>query len=264
MAMSATCTTAAREGVRVRCGVDATVAVMTVTGRWDPDLSDAATVAVHECLAGHPEALIIDLSHLHDPSSLSAATWASARRAAAGLDPSLQLAICVPPDLPLADRLQHGGSKGLLPIFARVAQARVAIAARLPRAERMVIGLQPEAEAPSLARNLVTDACLGWRMPRLLHTGRMVMSELVTNAVEHARTPLTVMVARRGPGLHLSVADGSDDGPQLRRVARPRPGRPLDERGRGLRIVGSVAATWGWLPGPDEEGKVVWAVIAPR
>ena len=241
--------------------VDASVALLTIRGAWNTTLSQATIDTLRKRLAEHPEALIVDLSGLDDPTAASAPTWLTARRTAAHMDPPVQLALCVPPELPLADRLQRLGARKYLPIYARVRQARVAIAGRLPTTERLVLNLPPEPDAPAIARNLVGDACLVWERPELLHPSRLVMSELVTNAVEHARTEMTVVVSSRGAGVHLSVADLVATAPQVLRPARPRRGQPLDERGSGLRTVAATAVAWGTLP--TRTGKLVWATLQP-
>jgi hypothetical protein len=261
MPVTAACPTETVPGVHVESDTDAAVTLLAVCGTWDSQLWTATTAAVRRCLADQPEALIVDLSGLDDPRTLSASTWVAARRAAADAEPPVQLALCVPPELPLADRMQRLGDGRCLPIYAKVRQARVAIAGRLPVAQRVSVTLLPEPEAPSLARNLVADACLAWQMVELLHAARLVMSELVTNAVEHAHTPMTVVVTRRGSGLHISVADEVAQAPRVIRLARPRRGQPLDERGRGLLTVSETATAWGWLP--TRSGKVVWATLQP-
>jgi hypothetical protein len=123
----------------------------------------------------------------------------------------------------------------------------------------MVLHLPPEPESPALARNLLGDACCRWDRTHLLHAGRLIMSELVTNAVEHVGSEFTVVVARHGPGLRLAVADAEPRLPHVIALSPPRPGRPLDERGCGLRTVQSTAADWGAAATPA--GKVVWATI---
>ncbi len=101
----------------------------------------------------------------------------------------------------------------------------------------------------------------------------LVLTELVTNAVEHARTPLTVTVGLRsttgnagdvgkvgnggaaGPVVRIEVADGS--------TAPPRP-QPLDRwaaRGRGLQMIEALATGWGYTA--TATGKTVWAEFAP-
>ncbi|SNY05778.1 Anti-sigma regulatory factor (Ser/Thr protein kinase) [Paractinoplanes atraurantiacus] len=241
---------------------DASVALVTVAGPWDRALWQRSSTRLQKCLAEHPEAIIVDLSGLDDPGARSAPTWINARLTAAAMEPPVQLALCVPPDLPLADRLQRLGARNHLPVYAKVRQARVSIAGRLPLTERLSLTLRPDPEAPSLARNLVSDACLAWNLPELLHPSRTVMSELVTNAVEHARTEMTVVVSLRGPGLHMIVSDLCPEPPRLIKPSRVLRGRPLDDRGLGLRVVDGTATAWGTLP--TSTGKVVWATLQPR
>lgn len=261
MSTSAACLPVQEPAVHVESDVDAAVTLMTVRGVWGAELARQATLALNKCLDDHPEALIVDLSALADPRTESAPVWIGAQRAAAQLDPPLQLALCVPPGVPLAGRLLRLCSRQHLPLYARVRQARVAIAGRLPDGDRMSVTVAPEPEAPSIARNLVGDACRQWALAELLHPARTVMSELVTNAVEHARTELTVVVTRRGSGLQVAVADGFRQQPRIIKQRRPRRGEPLDERGRGLQMVAATATAWGSLPTPV--GKVVWATLQP-
>ena len=263
MSVSAACPPAEDRDVHIEGDLDAAVALMTVRGHWDGLLRQAVTTKLHRCLAEHPEALIVDLSDLHDPYSMSAPTWVAAQHGAAARDPAVHLALCIPPRLPLADRMQRLLARRFLPVYAKVRQARVAIAGRLPLTERVTMTLPPDPESPSIARNLVGDACLAWGLPRLLHPSRLVMSELVTNAIEHTRSTIVVVASLRGHGLHLAVSDEVADPPRLRQPARPVPGRPLDERGHGLQVVTATATAWGWLP--TRTGKVVWATLTePR
>lgn len=259
MPVSTACRPVQEQGVLVEGDADAAIALMTVRGPWDRPLRQAVVTRLHKVLAEHPEALIVDLTELNDPASASAATWVAAQCAAAAREPAVQLALCIPPSLPLADRMQRLGAKRFLPVYAKVRQARVAIAGRLPLTERMALTLPSEPDSASLARNLVGDACLAWEVPELLHPARLVMSELVTNAIEHARTAIGVMASLRGRGIHLSVSDGVAAPPVLLKLARPQRDRPLDDRGRGMQMVQAAAAAWGWLP--TRRGKVVWATL---
>jgi len=131
-----------------------------------------------------------------------------------------------------------------------------------PCSAQRQLRLPPEQASPGAARNLVADACQAWRLLPLLHSGRAVISELVANAVEHARTDLDVTVSLRGSSVHLAVRDGSPALPRLLELARPAPGRPLDDRGFGLRVVEADSTAWGAVPVAG--GKVVWAVVRSR
>jgi anti-sigma regulatory factor (Ser/Thr protein kinase) len=128
--------------------------------------------------------------------------------------------------------------------------------------EQMRIRLPPEFMSPVIARNLVADACREWQLAPLLYPGRAIISELVANAVEHARTDIDVTVSLRESTLHLAVRDGCRLPPRVLELAPPVAGRPLDERGHGLRVVEADSADWGVLPSAN--GKVVWAVVRPR
>jgi Histidine kinase-like ATPase domain len=84
----------------------------------------------------------------------------------------------------------------------------------------------------------------------------LVVTELLSNAVEHGR----------GPGwLSLELADGSvrvevrDDAPEPPSL---RPPDPLRVRGRGLQLVEAVSSRWGFIDDPP--GKVVWAEVGTR
>jgi anti-sigma regulatory factor (Ser/Thr protein kinase) len=259
MSVSAAYKTAEQSHVHVEADLDAAVALMTVRGVWDEPLKQLAAATLHRCLSQHPEALIIDLSALSDPSCRSATTWTAVQQSAGALEPIVELAMCIPPSLPLADRMQRLGCRGKLPVYAKVRQARVAIAGRLPTTDRRSLTLAGEPESPSIARHLVGEACLEWGLGELLHPSRTVMSELITNAIEHARTPVTVTIGKRGAGVHITVSDGSSALPAMIKPARPRRGHPLDDRGRGLRVVAATADAWGALPTPA--GKVVWATL---
>lgn len=83
-------------------------------------------------------------------------------------------------------------------------------------------------------------------------TAELLTSELVTNALLHAGTDLTVHIEScDGDGsVRIAVDDGSDRAPQL--------GDPNGEDlgGRGLPLVASLATRWGWEPLPI--GKRVW------
>ena len=104
----------------------------------------------------------------------------------------------------------------------------------------------PAPAAVRAAREFVVDLLVGGEVA---DTAALLVSELATNAVEHARTDFTVRVAL-GPTVRVEVADRSPALPVQRHV-------PVQaERGRGLAIVDSLAIRWGTSSTP--EGKVVW------
>jgi anti-sigma regulatory factor (Ser/Thr protein kinase) len=78
----------------------------------------------------------------------------------------------------------------------------------------------------------------------------LCISEVVTNAVRHARTVARMTVSRQDDILTIEVADGSLEMPVKR------PPSFVAATGRGLRILDQLATRWGTRRTPD--GKVVW------
>jgi anti-sigma regulatory factor (Ser/Thr protein kinase) len=90
---------------------------------------------------------------------------------------------------------------------------------------------------------------------RLGHDGQselaeLLVSELVTNAVLHARTTITLEITAVPDGVRVGVLDGAARGP------RPRDFSLEATTGRGLTLVESLASAWGTNPTAD--GKQVW------
>ena len=245
--------------VTVGSDFEAEVTVLTVRGRWTSLLWRQAAAASRKCFTEHPSGLIIDLSGLDDTNGRSVPMWLNAQRVGARMEPCVPVALCVPPELGLAHRLQHSGTDRYLPVYAKVRQARVALASRLPLTDRLRLRLVADTSAPARARDPVRQACSAWNLPRLAYPAQLVVSELVSNAVRHTGTGVSVLVTRRGPGLHLAVADGDPRLPRLGDPAPQRHGPTLTEGGRGLQLVHAASAAWGAMP--TESGKVVWATV---
>ncbi|WP_237404782.1 ATP-binding protein [Actinacidiphila reveromycinica] len=105
------------------------------------------------------------------------------------------------------------------------------------------------------ARRLVRIALCAWGLEPLADDAEIVVTELVSNAVEHAGgQPVRVTVVRPGPGtVRIGVVDRS------RVLPVPRVSVPDDEHGRGLAVVDVLAQCWGVTQLPS--GKSVWAVL---
>jgi anti-sigma regulatory factor (Ser/Thr protein kinase) len=83
----------------------------------------------------------------------------------------------------------------------------------------------------------------------------LLTSELVTNAVLHAGTPIELVVEERPDAVRVEVRDTSDEVPVRRQVS------PDATYGRGLALVEAVARDWGVRQIPDD-GKAVWFELA--
>jgi anti-sigma regulatory factor (Ser/Thr protein kinase) len=83
----------------------------------------------------------------------------------------------------------------------------------------------------------------------------VVVSELATNAVVHARSPFSVAARRQSSGVRLSVQDLSTAEPVIRSYT------PMAPSGRGLQLVADLTSNWGVET--TSAGKTVWAELRP-
>jgi anti-sigma regulatory factor (Ser/Thr protein kinase) len=80
----------------------------------------------------------------------------------------------------------------------------------------------------------------------------LVTSELVTNAILHARTDVGLVLRLNGPSIVLEVTDSSPVP-----VPPPHIPNPDDTSGRGLYLVDVLADEWG-VRSEHGGGKTVW------
>jgi hypothetical protein len=103
-------------------------------------------------------------------------------------------------------------------------------------------------------REQVRDLATLWA---LTHTDAervvLVVNELASNAIEHARTPYRVTVRCSGSMVRVLVTDFARTPPVIQ------PLNPLATRGRGLQVVQAETERWGWTMHPS--CKTVWATI---
>ena len=127
-------------------------------------------------------------------------------------------------------------------------------------AHRQSAGLDLSAEITSVTRGRhFLRATLGeWAADELIDDAELCLSELLTNAVLHARTQIRLEVELDGD---LTVRVRDDDRHAI--VASPASARTHEhESGRGLHIIETLSARWGVAALPD--GKAVWFVLQPR
>ncbi|MEU8821571.1 ATP-binding protein [Actinoplanes sp. NPDC048796] len=245
-----------RRGVAVAVTGDATTAVveMAVHGEWSTRFGDQIATCLRLCLAGPSVTAIIDLHDLEDPLGLSMPFWMAAWRRARFDTSPVDLVLCVPGASALGRRLRAAEGPQL---FAVPAQARPAVAAQVSQADRLQARLASRPHCIRAARDLARQACNAWNLHHLVQDTALTMSELATNAVEHARTDFVVTVSRQARRLHVAVQDGAPQFPRLRRPDPPGPA--ASPGGRGLVMVDRIAAAWGAMP--TRGGKVVWATL---
>jgi anti-sigma regulatory factor (Ser/Thr protein kinase) len=80
----------------------------------------------------------------------------------------------------------------------------------------------------------------------------LLVSEVVTNAVLHARSDIRLNIESRDDLVRVEVRDASPLSPRLHHF------RLTSGTGRGLRMLERLARRWGVEPDPAGAGKVVW------
>ncbi|EWT02453.1 hypothetical protein N865_05005 [Intrasporangium oryzae NRRL B-24470] len=138
-------------------------------------------------------------------------------------------------------------------------QAAASSAVQTPVSEKRTVRIPwaPSA-APRIRKELVSDLLSREVPPQVIDESEIVVSELVANAVRHAR-PLSDGNIRvhwkvKNNVVEVEVTDGG--GPT---VPRPAPPTTWGLGGRGLRIVRSLAHEWGVLE--ESNGRTVWASL---
>ncbi|GGO97496.1 ATP-binding protein [Wenjunlia tyrosinilytica] len=102
-----------------------------------------------------------------------------------------------------------------------------------------------------------------WHAEELIDSAKLLLSELLTNAVNHAHTSpgrqIQTVFEVTEQRLRVEVSDASKTIPVLRHAL------DQDEQGRGLVLVATMATRWGVLPrkvnGDYAVGKTVWFEI---
>ena len=118
----------------------------------------------------------------------------------------------------------------------------------------VTLDLAPNPASVGEARRFTVDTLRRWDRDDLAAAGALLVTELVTNAILHARTMVRVILERGADFVRVEVRDGSQVRPAVRNHG-------LDATtGRGLALVSRLADSWG--VNIDGAGKVVWAHLA--
>jgi Histidine kinase-like ATPase domain len=203
-------------------------------------------------------AVICDLSGVWTLDPACASVFATTAHHPASGTPKLLLCGAQPE---VATILTHLPAPHRLPLYQRVEDAinqafddAIDQTLNHPVWLHQELELAPSPTAPAAARRFVRALCTSWDLlladdpddpaERAWLADRvdqavLVTSELVTNAVIHAQSELRVLVELHGTQLHLAVQDASPH--LLRLVTAP---DLLEEGGRGLLLVESLATSW--------------------
>ncbi len=110
------------------------------------------------------------------------------------------------------------------------------------------------AEAAGVARAFVHATLQDWESTCVMDDAELLVSELVTNVVQHGACEVTaVEIARDDREILVSVRDESAEPSTLRVPSPNRIG------GFGLQIVDRLAVRWGSTD--EDHGKTVWFTL---
>ena len=112
--------------------------------------------------------------------------------------------------------------------------------------------------AAAQARRHVGAIIRAWDVPVDAYTAALLTSELVTNAIRHAsdeHDAIELVVSWAGSMLRVEVHDGSRSAPA------PVHALPYAEAGRGLMLLDSLSAGWGYRE--TARGKAVYFTLTP-
>lgn len=102
------------------------------------------------------------------------------------------------------------------------------------------------------ARHVVAALLPAWHLRQLTADATLLVSELVTNAYQHApgTDSFELELIRRTNGIRIALADGSSIRPLIRELSHDQ------QSGRGMAIVAAIATRWG--VDDHHGGKRVW------
>lgn len=112
------------------------------------------------------------------------------------------------------------------------------------------IRLSASPDAAGHARAWIAEALARRHRRDLAEQGQLLTSELVTNAILHAETDLTLTLSEADGGLCIAVSDEDFELPSLGALD------PEATGGRGMQLVDRLATDWGVYVRPA--GKTVW------
>jgi hypothetical protein len=245
---------------------------------------DATAGTLSVARAGHPDLLVVDRHGAHyldaplgppvgvDPSwsyaastrvlpdgtTLLAYTDGLIERRREHLDIGLErLRTAALAELPITELVSHlvdtlvdGGDDDVAVLGLHWTGEHAAAAEPDDDPEIRSIALDSDPGAARTARGFVRDTLLTWDVVDADDVAELLTDELVSNVVCHVGSSMEVR-ARRGPSsIRIEVDDTSRE-PPIRRDPDA-----FDEHGRGVMLVETLSADWGFDVHAD--GKTIW------
>jgi anti-sigma regulatory factor (Ser/Thr protein kinase) len=165
--------------------------------------------------------------------------------------------------LPAVELRAVTGAVGLVPrstpvrrlaAEVRAVAAAVAAVAGADEASAAELTVASDKLAPRAARRFVNEVLTDTGYEDVLDVVELLVTEVVTNAVLHARSSADVVVRLLPDAVRVEVRDGDDSFPVRRRAHSDQPG------GRGFDLVEQMSRSWGI--DMLDVGKCTWFEVA--
>ena len=216
-----------------------------------PAVVDPAREAVLAEWVESPAAVICDLSDVRGPADGPAVPCLALLGAQVRQWPGIPIGL-ICPDRDLRESLTRAAEGRYLAIAETGSAVWGELSAGAATATVRAT-LAPEPRSARTARDFVAQTCSEWGCSHQVHAATLIASELVTNAVLDARTPLTMSVSRCGSQLRVGVRDHDS------KASTPRLVGSDDAAGLGMRVIEALCQDWGVLSAAG--GKLVWAIL---
>ena len=242
----------------VRQDLDADVTVVRAKGHLSLQTAPVMRSALLKSMAEFPSAVVVDVSDCVADAAAALAVFPAVLHHH-DANPFVALLLGGADD----EFLRDGGEAAIgdVPAYQTCADALVAAAAVKARQRRFRFRAAYSTSAPGVIRDAVGDVCDQWGLESLRNSALLITSELVTNAIRHARSDVVVDAILRDDFLHLRVHDRSAQPPKLTEAATV---NQVSDSGRGLPIVAYHSTAWGYVIKPEGRGKMVWATMRVR
>lgn len=231
-------------GLKYWIHLTAPVGLIEVQGPLRLDTVSRIREAVGKVVTAGPRVIVLDLASLLDAQELSGSVFPALGHAVA-TETEGELLLAAP------DPAVRQAIRRAAPLFVRafdtLSQA-MEEAGRCPAGRRVIRHLPSGPHAGGDARRVVEEMCLRWRLADLCEPARLIVSELVGNAVERGKAPIELRVTVRHQVLRIEVSD----------AGRDVNGTPGDR----LWLVAALAHNWGAVP--RNRGRTVWADLLLR
>ncbi|HEX6873041.1 MAG TPA: STAS domain-containing protein, partial [Micromonosporaceae bacterium] len=230
------------------------VAVIRPHGVLDAYTAADLRAALLECLAEQPSGVVVDGSDLEVADDVALSVLSSVAQESQRW-PGTRFAIAGAGERTVSAAERMGVAR-----YIKICPDRdtaVRELAQWPAPPMRRDRIAADRDAPGHARAAVVEFCQQHGVGGDGDVAQLVASELVTNAVVHAGTPIDLTLRLLPPVLHIAVRDKAGGRPRITDV--------VDESaqsGRGLLLVDALATQWGsFIP---NVGKVVWATVRIR